>query len=183
MSSIFWGFFLVFVNFNLTVNGHVLNLLPPFAGYLLVMKGCRELEGESGLFASIRPFALGMAVYTGILWLGDLLAVTGQGSWLTVLLGLAALAVSLYVSWAVVQAIRDTEGRRGADLNSASLKTGWTVLAVAQVASWILAILGSLLALIGVIAGLVGIVWFLAALWRSRKLFEALPPPGGAAMD
>ena len=117
------------------------------------------------------------------MWLGDLLAVTGQGSWLTVLLGLAALAVSLYVSWAVVQAIRDTEGRRGADLNSASLKTGWTVLAVAQVASWILAILGSLLALIGVIAGLVGIVWFLAALWRSRKLFEALPPPGGAAMD
>ena len=176
MSSIFWGFFLVFVNFNLTVNGHVLNLLPPFAGYLLVMKGCRELEGESSLFASIRPFALGMAVYTGILWLGDLLAVTGQGSWLTVLLGLAALAVSLYVSWAVVQAIRDTEGRRGTDLNSASLKTGWTVLAVAQVASW-------MLALIGVIAGLVGIVWFLAALWRSRKLFEALPPPGGAAMD
>lgn len=101
MSSIFWGFFLVFVNFNLTLNGHVLNLLPPFAGYLLVMKGCRELEEESGLFASIRPFALGMAVYTGILWLGDLLAVTGQGSWLTVLLGLAALAVSLYVSWAV----------------------------------------------------------------------------------
>lgn len=183
MSSIFWGFFLVFVNFNLTVNGHVLNLLPPFAGYLLVMRGCRELEGESGLFASIRPFALGMAVYTGILWLGDLLAVTGQGSWLTVLLGLLSLAVSLYVSWAVVQAIRDVEVRRSAELNSASLRTGWTVLAVAQAASWVLAILGSLLALLGVIAGLVGIVWFLAALWRSRRNYEALPSLGGPALD
>lgn len=141
------------------------------------------MEGESGLFASIRPFALGMAVYTGILWLGDLLAVTGQGSWLTVLLGLLSLAVSLYVSWAVVQAIRDVEVRRSAELNSASLRTGWTVLAVAQAASWVLAILGSLLALLGVIAGLVGIVWFLAALWRSRRNYEALPPLGGPALD
>ena len=183
MSSIFWGFFLIFVNFYLSVSGHVLNLLPPFAGYLLVMRGCRELEGESGLFASIRPFALGMAVYTGILWLGDLLAVTGQGSWLAVLLGLLSLAVSLYVSWAVVQAIRDAEVRRSAELNGDSLKTAWTVLAVAESASWVLAILGSLLALLGVIAGLAGIVWFLAALWRSWKNYEALPPLGGPALD
>ena len=79
MSALFWGFFFVYINFNLIVNGHVLNVLPAFVGYALIMKSCREMEGESGLFSSIRPFALGMAVYTGILWLGDLLAVTGQG--------------------------------------------------------------------------------------------------------
>ena len=153
MSSIFWGFFLVLVNFNLTVNGHVLNLLPPFAGYLLVMRGCRELEGESDLFAPIRPFAMGMSVYTGILWLGDLLALTGQGSWLSVLLGLASMAVSLYVAWAVVGAIRDMEVRRNTELNSGSLKTAWTVLAVAEIAVYLLGILGSLLALLGLAAG------------------------------
>lgn len=183
MSSIFWGFFLVLVNFNLTVNGHVLNLLPPFAGYLLVMRGCRELEGESDLFAPIRPFAIGMSVYTGILWLGDLLALTGQGSWLSVLLGLASMAVSLYVAWAVVGAIRDMEVRRNTELNSGSLKTAWTVLAVAEIAVYLLGILGSLLALLGLAAGVVGIVWFLVALWRSRKAYEALPPQGGPAMD
>ena len=138
---------------------------------------------QSTLFAPIRPFAVGMAVYTGILWLGDLLGLTGQGNWLGVLLGLAATVISLYVSWAVVQAIRDVESRRGADLNSVSLKTAWTVLAVAQVAAYVLALLGSLLALMGVIAGLVGIIWFLVALWRSRRNYEALPPLGGAAMD
>ena len=180
MSALFWGFFFVYINFNLIVNGHVLNVLPAFVGYALIMKACREMEGESGLFSSIRPFALGMAVYTGILWLGDLLAVMGQGSWLATLLGLVSLAVSLYVSWAVVQAIRDVEARRGAELNSDSLKTAWTVLAVAQAAAWVLGLLGSLMALMGVIAGLVGIVWFLAALWRSRKYYEALPPLGGA---
>lgn len=183
MSSIFWGFFFIFINFNLTVNQHVLNILPPFVGYLLLMRGTRDMEAESSLFAPVRPFAVGMAVYTGILWLGDLLGVTGQGNWLGMLLGLAATVISLYVSWAVVQAIRDVESRRGADLNSVSLKTAWTVLAVAQVAAYVLALLGSLLALMGVIAGLVGIVWFLVALWRSRRNYEALPPLGGAAMD
>lgn len=183
MSSIFWGFFFIFINFNLTVNQHVLNILPPFVGYLLLMRGTRDMEAESSLFAPVRPFAVGMAVYTGILWLGDLLGVTGQGSWLGVLLGLAATVISLYVSWAVVQAIRDVESRRGADLNSVSLKTAWTVLAVAQVVAYVLALLGSLLALMGVIAGLVGIIWFLVALWRSRRNYEALPPLGGAAMD
>lgn len=183
MSAIFWGFFFVFLNFNLTVNDHVLNLLPPFVGYLLVMRGCRDMGEESSLFDPIRPFALGMAIYTGLLWLGDLLALTGQGSWLTVLLGLASLVVSLYISWSVVQAIRDMEARRAAELNSVSLKTAWTVLAVAQAASWVLAVLGSLLALLGVIAGLVGIVWFLVALWRSRKNYEALPPLSGPAED
>lgn len=183
MSSIFWGFFFIFINFNLTVNQHVLNILPPFVGYLLLVRGTRAMEAESTLFAPIRPFAVGMAVYTGILWLGDLLGLTGQGNWLGVLLGLAATVISLYVSWAVVQAIRDVESRRGADLNSTSLKTAWTVLAVAQVAAYVLALLGSLLALLGVIAGLVGIIWFLVALWRSRRNYEALPPLGGAAMD
>lgn len=33
MSGIFWGFFFVFLNFNLNFNGHALNLLPTFVGY------------------------------------------------------------------------------------------------------------------------------------------------------
>ena len=41
----------------------------------------------------------------------------------------------------------------------------------------------ALLALLGVIAGLVGIVWFLVALWRSRKHYEALPPLSGPAEE
>ena len=178
MSSFFWGFFFIYISFNLTVNQHILNILPPFVGYLLLVRGIQAMEAESPLFSSIRPFAVGMAIYTGILWLGDLLGITGQGSWLSVLLGLAATVISLYVSWAVVQAIRDVESRRGADLNSASLKTAWTVLVVAQAAAWVLTLLGSLLALLGVIAGLLGIIWFLVALWRSRKNYEGLPPLG-----
>ena len=36
MKKVFWGFLLIFVNFNLTLNGHILNLFPTFAGYILL---------------------------------------------------------------------------------------------------------------------------------------------------
>ena len=31
MKTVFWGFFLILLNFNLSFNSHVLNLLPDFA--------------------------------------------------------------------------------------------------------------------------------------------------------
>ena len=77
MKGIFWGFFLIFINFYVTINGHTLNLLPTFAGYILLYRAAGELLGESGRFGKLRPFAVAVAIYTGILWVGDLLGVTG----------------------------------------------------------------------------------------------------------
>ena len=48
MKGIFWGFFLIFINFYVTINGHTLNLLPTFAGYILLYRAAGELLGESG---------------------------------------------------------------------------------------------------------------------------------------
>lgn len=103
VKGIFWGFFLIFINFYVTINGHTLNLLPTFAGYILLYRAAGELLGESGRLGKLRPFAVAVAIYTGILWVGDLLGVTGA-NWLSTLLELAALAVALYISWSVIQA-------------------------------------------------------------------------------
>lgn len=176
MSKLFWGFFFIFVNFELKLNGHALNVLPSFVGYILLVQGTRELESESGLFRCVRPFAAGMAVYTGILWLGALLGVGGTGGWLSTLLGLASTLVSLYISWGVLQGLLDMEQRRGADLNGASVRTAWLVLAVSTAISFVLALLLSLMALAGALVALVGIIWFLAALWKSKTLYGTLPP-------
>ena len=73
-------------------------------GYLLLYQAAGTLAGESGRFPKLRPFSVAMAVYTGILWVGELLGVTGE-NWLGTLLGLAATAVGLFISWSVVQAV------------------------------------------------------------------------------
>ena len=177
MKKIFWGFFFVFINFNLTLNGHTVNLLPDFVGYILLYQAAGELAGESGRFKTLRPFAAAMAVYTGILWVGALLGATGGDSWLDTILGLVATVLSLIVSWNAIQAVLEIESARGADLNGASVRTAWFVLLVVQIAGYAALLLFSPgLALLVGIAGLVGIIWFLAALWKCAKRYESLPP-------
>ena len=50
----------MFLNFNLTVNSHKLNILPPFVGFLPLLRGMRAMEGEHGKFRHPQPFAIGM---------------------------------------------------------------------------------------------------------------------------
>lgn len=176
MKRIFWGFFFVFINFNLSFNAHTLNLIPTFVGYILLYQAAGELTEQSSRFKTLRPFAAAMAVYTGLLWVGELLGVAGGDSWLDTILGLAAAVLSLIVSWNVVQAILEMESARGADLNGASVRTAWFVLLAAQIVGVLGAMLLSFLVLLVWIALLVGIIWFLAALWKCAKRYESLPP-------
>lgn len=181
MKKVFWGFFFLFINFNLTVNGHALNVLPPFVGCWLLYRGFQELEGESERFASLRPFAVGLGIYTALIWVGNLLGVD-SGSWIGVLLGIAASIVELYIAWGVVQALREVEERRQANLNTTAMYHAWILLLVTQVAVYGIQLLGlvlwslaAALAVICIFAGLLGIILFLVAVWRSRRLYEELP--------
>lgn len=181
MKKLFWGFFLIYLNFTLGFNQHTLNVLPDFAGYLLLIKGMDELEHESGLFQGARPFAIGMAVYTAVLWVGDLLGVDGDG-WLTQLLGLVAMVAALYISWVLIQGVQDMEQRREVELNSGALHLWWKGLLMVQLAAKLLGLMANLTNL-GVIAtlsvllgavGLVCIVLFLNAWYRCSAAYEML---------
>ena len=50
MRKLFYGFLLMFLSFDLAVNGHTLDVLPDFVGYFLLIRGMKEMEAESGLF-------------------------------------------------------------------------------------------------------------------------------------
>ena len=179
MRKLFWGFLLIFLDFNLTLNQHALEVLPDFVGYLVIMKGLEELTPESPLFEKLRPAALVLAVLSGLQWLGALLNIHTGG----VLLDLALLAGTLYLVWALIASLREAETFRGADLNSAGLQKLWLPMLVLQLSGCALRLLAllsfGLLAVLAIplaIAGLVVSVLLLMALWRAAGLYEALPP-------
>lgn len=185
MKKFFWGSFFVFLNFNLNLNQYSLNVLPGFVGYILLFQGMRELETESRWFQSIRPFAAGMAVYTAILWLGDLLGVGSGGEYqqiLANLLGLVSTVVALYVSWGLAQGVLDMEDRRGADLNGPRIYKMWKALAAIQIVNTVIGWMADLaniaalavLAVPLVIVGLVVIVLYLMAWWKTAGAWELL---------
>lgn len=188
MKKIFWGFFFVYLNFNLTINGFGLNLIPDFVGYILLYQAAGTLAGESGQFRKLQPFSVAMAIYTGILWVGELLGITGE-TWLDMLLDTVALGGSLYISWNVIQAILEIEENRGADLNGRAVRRDWLVLVIAQIVSvGILLLFRSLLLitsevllisalLLFVALALVAvIIRFLSSLWKCAGLYDGLPP-------
>lgn len=183
MKKLFWGFFFIYLNFNLNLNQHTLNILPDFLGYILLLQGMKELDEESGLFRGARPFAIGMAVYTAILWVGALLGISSDGGWVSQLLSLIAMIVALYISWVLVQGILDMEQTKAADLNGGKLYQWWKGLVAVQVAARLLSLMADLenisillaLSTVLVIVGFVLIILYLMAWHRSTKAYEALP--------
>lgn len=183
MKKSFWGFLLIFLDFNLNLNQHSLNILPDFAGCLLLLWGTKELEGESTFFRNSRLFAAGMAVYTAILWVGALLGVTSGGGWLISILNLIAAVVSLYVAWMLIQGVLDMEIRRAVDLKGRTLYQWWKGLAAVEVLSCLLSLMVNLanltilfvLATVLIVVGFAVVVLYLVAWWKSTTAWEGLP--------
>lgn len=132
------------------------------------------------MFSDTRPFVVGMTVYTAILWVGALLGVTGTGSLLSILLSLVSTAVSLYISWSIIQGVREMEERHQADLNSAGMSLAWKVLLVADIVSYVLTLVLPVVVAVALVAVLVGILllvgslMLLVAFWRGKKCWEAV---------
>jgi len=171
MDKLFWGFFFLFLGFHISINNATLQLLPEWAGFLLLYAACNELDGESELFRKPRPFCIGLAVYTGILWLMDLLGIGANLGVLSWILGLAATCLNLYVSMLIIDAITNVEMRRNYDLCAAHLRRVWKVLAVCTVIVHLLVIVPVLALICVLVATITGIV-FLVAVNGTRKAWK-----------
>ena len=171
MDKLFWGFFFLFLNFNLNFNGASLGLLPDWVGFILLYLGCSELESESALFQKPRPFCVGLGIYTGVLWLMSLLGIGADLGLLNWVLGLVAVCLNLYTSMLIVDAIANVEMRRNYDLCAAHLKKVWKVLAVCTAAAQLLTIV-PVLALVCVVAAAVTGIVFLVAIHGTRKAWR-----------
>lgn len=161
---------LVFLDFSINLGRIRIGLIPDFIGYIIMVKGLSELSDESYCFVKIKGFAKGMAVYTGILYLFDLLGASkdfGIGSYL---LGLASTVISLYISNGVVKGVEDMEIVRNIELNAESLYSAWKVNAGFTLAAYVLIII-PFLSVICMLVSFVAAIVFLVAFNRSKKLY------------
>jgi len=182
MKKIFIGLLLVFLDFNLTLNNSQIGLIPDFIGYIVMVKGLEEMTDESPLFPKVRPFTVGMAVYTGILYALDLFGIAVSAGLLSFLLGIVSLAVSLYISYNIVMGVRDMEDRYGTDLNGEQLKSRWMIVAVFSIAGIVALLVPTTLAIILLICVFIVYILFPVAFNRSKNLYEAMKNGGDPDM-
>ena len=155
MGQIFWGMLFLFLDFNLTVGNSLIGLIPDFVGCIFLIRGVDLLRGESIRFVQARPWALRLKL-TGIF---------------SLVLGLGNLALSIYLSWLIVQGILQTEQSRGCFLGGQMLRQAWLAAIIAAALSYPLAFV-PVLNWLCALAGLGCAIWFLMALYRSWKLYE-----------
>ena len=121
MDYLFWGFLLVFLDINIHFGVSTVDFLPSWLGYRLMIKGLDTLAEESERFAAARPWCVGMAVYTGVLWIADLFALGAELTFFTWLLGLAGTCVSFYITSIILDGIDRMQLRHG-EIGAAGLR-------------------------------------------------------------
>ena len=170
MQNIFLGMLLVFLDLNINLGKTTIGLLPDFAGYILMIKGLEEMTPESPLVEKARPWATAMAVYTGVLYAMDFLAMDVQLRFLGWVMNLAALVAGLVISRWILRGILEMEANRRFDLQGQQLEQLWKPLAIVQLVAaafgWF-PLIGWICALAAFVMG----VCYLVAFNRTKNLY------------
>ena len=171
MNELFVGLLLVFLDLNLGFGDHVFDVLPDFLGYLMMIRGLEILGGESRFFEKAKPLAMGLMIYSAVLYFVDAMAVTVYDQFVSFCLGLVAMAADILLSYWIVAAVRDMEKRQCRELEGEKLHSMWFYATVVQCittfCSWI-----PLVGQIGAIGAMVMHVCFLAAFYHTKKRYE-----------
>ncbi len=171
MQHIFLGLILITLDFHLNLGRVSIGLLPDFLGYFFLIRGLQALGTESEHFAKSVPFAKVMMIYTGVIYLLDLIGVGLSSGVLSLILGLAAVVARLIILYWLVLGIQEIQQRHGRDLQADKLKNLWLALAVTNglvyVCSWI-----PLVNVVAFLAGAIVTICFLVAFNRTKQAWE-----------
>lgn len=125
MRNVFIGFIFILLDLNLNLDQLSLELLPDFVGYIILADGLLELANESSFFLKARPYSIGMAIYTGIIFVLELLGLSYNFSELDFILGIVSMVVLFYISYCVVHGVKEMESSHGVFLNGEKLENLW----------------------------------------------------------
>lgn len=176
MKKIFIGMMFVFLDFFININASSIGLIPDFVGYIFMFNGLTELIVFSDRFSKVKPYVVGMAVYSGILYILDLFGGAYMlGDFTIIVLGLISTIVSLYISYCIIAGIKDIEAVREQNLNSPQLYSTWKLLAIFTFVSQILLFVPALAIICIIISFIIGI-YYLVVFNRSKNLFYELNP-------
>lgn len=171
MDNIFIGFILIFLDFNITIANVRINIIPDFVGYIVMIYGLVEMANKSSKFIEAKPYAIGMAVYTAILFFIDIFSSsTSSFDVLNYIFAFTSTCISLFISYKIVMGVIDMEEKYNVNLNGNSLKSRWTAFAVINILSFV-SLLIPPFSIIFLIVSVIIFICFLVALYNSKKLY------------
>lgn len=170
MQNIFIGLILIFIDFDLNLGSSSIELIPDFAGYILMLRGVEELMEDSAWFSKIKAFILGMAIYSGIIWIINLLGMKSSMGYLDFILGIMATVIFLYILYSIIMAIKDIEVKYAVFLQADTLISIWKLIVIISVLSY-LAFFIPVISIAAIFANLVIYIYFLYSFYKTKHLY------------
>jgi hypothetical protein len=175
LKNIFIGMLFVFLDFNIHAGASTIELIPDFVGYIIMLQGIKELLEESNWFQKITSFTIGMAIYSAVIYMLDLLGVsasfsTGLESVFFVILSIITFVLILYINYGIIMGVRDMEIKHKWELGSEILHSAWRVLAMLSVLSYLLIVI-PYFNFFGIIAIFVAHIYYLYCFNKSKNMY------------
>lgn len=187
MKKMFWGLLLMVAYLNLNLNGFVINLLPDFAGTLLIMSGIRELNGESPSLDTARTMLIVSTVVFAIGWVRVLLGL--YIPFAEAILYWTMLILKVYIPYRLVEGVRELEQVRETDLCSGSLMKCWKVYCVAMPVSLLTSVLSQVtpvltyVSLLSLLAALGAYIAYLVYFHKAGTAYTQSVPPTAEILE
>ena len=167
MKKMFWG--LLFLLFNINLGR--LCITPDWVGYLLIWSGLGEVP-ESQVFQNIRVLTVGAAVFTGLMWLKQILNVTIAVVAIEMVLAVAWVCLQLLITYRIVEGVRELEAVYNRDMRSTGLLAGWRVMLGGIIAANALIVLVPGLALVGLVLTFAATIYYVVEFWQAAQAYE-----------
>lgn len=171
MNKLFLGLLFVLLDFNINFGQCSIGLVPDWLGFWFLHQGLMELSEEWDGFRNGRIAAIGLLVYSAVLYIMDLFALSAQTDVVVWILSLVYTVVFLFLLRQIAKGICYMEDTHRWDLEGGKLESLWMALAVID----ILGVALSLVPVVGAVcnlAALVVAVCYLAALNGTKKRYH-----------
>ncbi len=168
MDSLALGVLFAMLDIVLPIGGHEIGLLPSPLGYYLIFRGCVKMADYSRYFGKIRMPAIVMCVISGLIYVAKLFGFSGGVGFVFSLLSLAG---NIYVTYLLVQSVRDMESFNQCNLNGNVLWYAWLAVIVVRCISLFLGIVPILSIVLTVVEYAVAIL-FVLSFYRCKTLFH-----------
>lgn len=174
LDIIFIGLVFVILNFNLNFNEVTIGLIPNFVGYILIIKGIKEVQNFEEYFKKAIPVSVIMAVYSFVVWVMNILAVE-TSEVVMLMVGIFTSILALYVKWVIIKGIALIEDKEKYDLYSDKLKVLWFIMVVIDLFFY-LSMYAIILEFIYIIVSFVVTLLFLFSFNKTRKQYNKILP-------
>lgn len=152
MKKIVLGLVFVLINFNITLDNVIINLIPSFLGYYFIMNACVHLEHKTSNqhYLETRKYALLLFVITLFSFVLDLIGLSAISPIFSITVGILNLVLSLIFLNHLTQSITQTSQFNLSETWIERLNSLFKWIAILSVLSYVLMI-APILALIVVI--------------------------------